>query len=202
MFASLCNTPVTLLGVLMLGVLLGWILEWLFMCLFVPNPAKKAGAALEVCRQENRRLQDQVRELQAELLSTKATPAALQPDSPPEPQAPDTRAKVEPAAESSTQTVEAATDTVTDVPAGTTPDKDDLTKLSGIGNKIAQILQEGGIQNYAQLSAMDVESLNTLMAANGLRFGTSMTHSWPTQAGFAAKGDWEGLKTYQLSLKS
>jgi predicted flap endonuclease-1-like 5' DNA nuclease len=72
---------------------------------------------------------------------------------------------------------------------------DDLTQLSGIGPRIASLLAEGGVTTYAELEHMSVEDLRELVLSGGALPPSSLT-TWPTQAGFAVKGDWQGLATY------
>jgi len=71
-----------LAGVFILGILCGWLLEWIFVRLFVPNPKRKLETALQASRKETAALQQQNRELQAALTAAKtassvevATPA-------------------------------------------------------------------------------------------------------------------------------
>lgn len=66
-----------LAGIFILGILVGWVIEWIFVRLFVPNPKKKVEAALQASRKENANLQQQNRELQAALDATKVAPQLL-----------------------------------------------------------------------------------------------------------------------------
>ncbi len=72
---------------------------------------------------------------------------------------------------------------------------DDLTKLNGIGPRIQVILADGGVTTYAKLAKTSTEDLRLIIAAGGALPPSSLT-KWPAQAAFAAKGDWEGLATY------
>ncbi len=72
---------------------------------------------------------------------------------------------------------------------------DDLTKISGIGPRMATILEDGGITTYAGLQHSSTEDLRKVVAAGGALPPSSLS-SWPTQATFAAKGDWQGLASY------
>ncbi len=76
---------------------------------------------------------------------------------------------------------------------------DDLSRIAGIGPKVAQILQEAGIRTFAQLAATDVDELRRILREAGLRFMDPST--WPEQAGLAAQGDWDALAQLQSQLK-
>ncbi len=76
---------------------------------------------------------------------------------------------------------------------------DDLTRIEGIGPKVAGILNAAGVSTYAQLAETDVAQLAAWLQAAGLRFMDPAT--WPQQAAFAAAGDREGLKAFRDSLK-
>jgi predicted flap endonuclease-1-like 5' DNA nuclease len=72
---------------------------------------------------------------------------------------------------------------------------DDLTQLTGIGPRISSILADGGVTTYAQLEHTDPSELRKILAASGA-LPPSSFDSWPTQASYAASGDWSGLSTY------
>lgn len=85
------------------------------------------------------------------------------------------------------------------VPAVQPPAPDDLTKIEGIGPKIAALLQGAGITTFDELAETDVERIGALLKEAGLRLADP--HSWPEQARLAAEGDWDGLQALQDSLK-
>ena len=75
---------------------------------------------------------------------------------------------------------------------------DDLTKVEGIGPKIAETLQAADISTYAQLADTEVDKVKEILAAASLgRFDPT---TWPAQAKMAAAGEWEKLKTWQDEL--
>lgn len=82
-------------------------------------------------------------------------------------------------------------------PAAVKPD--DLKIIEGIGPKIERLLNEAGIFTFAQLASTEIETLHNLMQKANLRIADP--GSWPEQAALAAKGDLEGLKTLQDSLR-
>jgi predicted flap endonuclease-1-like 5' DNA nuclease len=72
---------------------------------------------------------------------------------------------------------------------------DDLTQLSGIGPRIAMILSDGGVTSYDQLQHTSTGELRAIIAQGGALPPSSLD-TWPTQASYAARGDWSGLATY------
>ena len=72
---------------------------------------------------------------------------------------------------------------------------DDLTQLSGIGPRMASILAEGGVTRYEQLQHTSAEDLRRIVSAAGILPPSSLD-TWPTQASYAANGDWSGLAEY------
>ncbi len=81
----------------------------------------------------------------------------------------------------------------TDAAAAAPPD--DLTQINGIGPRISTILNEGGITTYADLQRANTGELRQIIAVGGALPPSSL-ESWPTQASYAARGDWSGLATY------
>jgi len=80
--------------------------------------------------------------------------------------------------------------------------EDDLRKIEGIGPKIAKILKNNGIQNFAQLAGSDVERLQEILAEAGPRFKLADPATWPDQARLAADEAWDDLKTLQGQLSA
>ncbi len=72
---------------------------------------------------------------------------------------------------------------------------DDLTQLSGIGPRIASILADGGVGSYQELAGLSSAELREIIASGGALPPSSL-ETWPTQATYAAKGDWRGLTAY------
>ncbi|MFZ1703583.1 MAG: helix-hairpin-helix domain-containing protein [Saprospiraceae bacterium] len=84
--------------------------------------------------------------------------------------------------------------------AETKTSKDNLTKIEGIGPKIAEIFNNAGILTFAHLAAADVEQLKNLLSEAGPRFTAHDPTTWPQQATFAADGKWDELKAWQDTL--
>jgi predicted flap endonuclease-1-like 5' DNA nuclease len=78
----------------------------------------------------------------------------------------------------------------------------DLTRIEGIGPKIAGLLNEAGILNYAQLAAAPVDRLVEVLRAAGSRYAMANPGSWPQQAGLAAEEKWEELDALQDQLSA
>jgi predicted flap endonuclease-1-like 5' DNA nuclease len=80
------------------------------------------------------------------------------------------------------------------------PRVEDLTKIEGIGPKIAELLRGNGIDSFATLSRTEVARLWSILEKGGTRFRLSNPGTWPAQAEYAVRGDWAGLKSYQDKL--
>jgi predicted flap endonuclease-1-like 5' DNA nuclease len=76
---------------------------------------------------------------------------------------------------------------------------DDLTQLEGIGPKVAQVLAGIGIITFEDLAKADPVQLRSALDAAGYKYMEPA--GWIEQAAFAAKGDTEGLRNLQDSLK-
>ncbi len=72
---------------------------------------------------------------------------------------------------------------------------DDLTKIEGIGPKIAEVFNTKGIYTYADLSGSKVGDLRDILADNGLSQHDPST--WKKQATLAKNGKWDELKALQ-----
>ncbi|MEZ5740015.1 MAG: helix-hairpin-helix domain-containing protein [Burkholderiaceae bacterium] len=77
---------------------------------------------------------------------------------------------------------------------------DDLTKVEGVGPKIAELLQAAGIRTYADLAAASQDTLKQVLADAGARYAAHDPGTWSEQAALAASGDWDTLKTLQDQL--
>lgn len=76
---------------------------------------------------------------------------------------------------------------------------DDLTIVEGIGPKMSAALVAAGIDTFARLAASNEVELRSAIAAAGMRFSPSLP-TWPEQAAYAARGDWDGLRAFQRTL--
>ena len=76
---------------------------------------------------------------------------------------------------------------------------DDLTRIEGIGPKIAQILSEEGINTFQELANSDIDILEQILEEARLSFIDPST--WPEQAHLANLQEWQALETLQTQLK-
>jgi hypothetical protein len=76
---------------------------------------------------------------------------------------------------------------------------DDLTKLEGIGPKVAKVLNEAGIMSYADLAHAEAAKVQETLNAAGLQMMNP--EGWIEQAKLAEAGDTDGLAKLQEELK-
>ena len=74
---------------------------------------------------------------------------------------------------------------------------DNLTKIEGIGPKIASLLIADGIVTFLDLSKAKLTQLETVLKNAGPRFKMHKPTTWAEQATIAAKGNWAELKKLQ-----
>ena len=79
--------------------------------------------------------------------------------------------------------------------------KDDLTKIEGVGKKIAELLNSNNITSFEALSNATAATLKTVLSSGGSRFSLHNPGTWPKQAKLAAAAKWEELKLLQKELK-
>jgi predicted flap endonuclease-1-like 5' DNA nuclease len=82
------------------------------------------------------------------------------------------------------------------------PIVDDLTKIEGIGPKVAQVLGDAGITTFAGLAATEVSRLRAILDAAGSRYRITDPTTWPEQAAHAARGDWDTFNALVARLKA
>ena len=73
-----------------------------------------------------------------------------------------------------------------------------LTKIEGIGPKIAEALNSAGITSFEVLAATPAEKIKEILQQN--RLGSHDPTTWSLQAQMAADGKWEELKKWQDEL--
>jgi large subunit ribosomal protein L30 len=80
------------------------------------------------------------------------------------------------------------------------PDTDDITRIEGIGPKIAEVLRDAGIATFAQLAATSADQLRAILQPQPrLRMADPTT--WPEQARLAAAGQWEEFNQLTSQLR-
>jgi len=77
---------------------------------------------------------------------------------------------------------------------------DDLTKIEGIGPKVAEVLHEAGITTFAKLAESKAEDIKEILEKSGGHFNAQDPTSWPEQSKLAADGKWDELKVLQDKL--
>ncbi len=77
---------------------------------------------------------------------------------------------------------------------------EDLTKIEGIGPKIADALNKGGVTTFAGLAGMDAQAVRDILDKAESNFAAHDPATWPQQADLAANGKWDELKTLQDEL--
>ena len=75
--------------------------------------------------------------------------------------------------------------------------KDNLTKVEGIGPKIAETLNFNGIVTFADLAAAKPEEITEFI--KDVR-GNHVPDTWPKQAQLASEGKWDELREWQDKL--
>jgi predicted flap endonuclease-1-like 5' DNA nuclease len=79
---------------------------------------------------------------------------------------------------------------------------DDLTKIIGIGPSFSRRLKEIGIESFQQLSELTDEDLIKKLSERGARINNKgIMASWADQAKLADVGDFDGLAILQNKLK-
>jgi predicted flap endonuclease-1-like 5' DNA nuclease len=78
--------------------------------------------------------------------------------------------------------------------------EDDLTRIEGIGPKIAGLLKADSIETFEKLSKTKVTAIQAILDKAGKRYAVHNPATWAAQAKLAAKGDWAGLRKWQSEL--
>jgi predicted flap endonuclease-1-like 5' DNA nuclease len=79
-------------------------------------------------------------------------------------------------------------------PAPAASDTDELTRMKGVGPKLAERLNALGITSFAQIAALTPENAAALDAQLGTFQGRMQRDRWIEQAGFLARGDQAGYE--------
>lgn len=78
---------------------------------------------------------------------------------------------------------------------------DNLTKIEGIGPKIAQVLNNNGIDTFRQLSRIRIGQLKIMLYGAGQHYNFHNPATWATQARLASAGRWDDLELLQKKVK-
>ena len=86
-------------------------------------------------------------------------------------------------------------------PPANAPPVDDLVVIEGVGPQIASLLRKSGVDTFEKLAGSDVKSIWSILEKGGPRFKLANNPgTWPEQAAFCVRGDWDGLKRWQDEL--
>jgi len=77
---------------------------------------------------------------------------------------------------------------------------DDLKKIEGVGPKLAEVLNAGGIHTFAQLAAKSADDIKGILENAEGNYAMHDPSTWPKQAQLAADGKWDDLKALQDEL--
>ena len=75
--------------------------------------------------------------------------------------------------------------------------RDDLTKIRGIGKATSNLLSRSGITSYRDLYEVEPQRLRQLLDQAGRKFKLIDPSSWSRQAELAMSADWDGLERWQ-----
>ncbi|MCT4582439.1 MAG: 50S ribosomal protein L21 [Flavobacteriales bacterium] len=76
---------------------------------------------------------------------------------------------------------------------------DDLTKIEGVGPKIAEVLTAAGLATFADVAKSTPEAIKEILSAHS-RLASKNPSTWCQQAELAAEGKWDELKKWQDEL--
>ncbi len=91
------------------------------------------------------------------------------------------------------------TDKIT-LPSGKKIKQDDLKLVEGIGPKIEGLLNDAGINTWADLATAPEEKVQAILDEAGPRYRMHDPATWAKQAKMANEGQWEELEAYQDRL--
>ena len=101
--------------------------------------------------------------------------------------------KAKPAAKGKTTKIE--------LPSGKKIKPDDLKVVEGIGPKIEGLLNDAGINTWADLAGADQEKVQGILDEAGPRYRMHDPGTWANQAKLCAEEKWAELEEYQDKLK-
>jgi len=76
---------------------------------------------------------------------------------------------------------------------------DDLTKIEGVGPKIAEALVAAGLVTFADVAKSNPEAIKEILSSHSRLAGKDAS-TWCRQADMAANGKWDELKAWQDEL--
>ena len=158
------------------GLLLGWLLNWLFSRWFRRDPPVETRAT-----------------------GFKSNPPAADPPAATGYTAPIVAAA--PIAAAATATVRPGVDMEAARAAGFhLRHADDLQIIEGIGPKIDALFRDAGVTTFAQVAKAKVSDLQAILDKGGSHFHLAKPGTWPQQAELAYENRWSDLKRLQDEL--
>lgn len=83
-----------------------------------------------------------------------------------------------------------------------TSNKEDLSLIFGIGPAVETLLNQNGIESFAQLHDAGLPKVESILRNGGANFASIDPSNWMTQAAFAKNADWVGLKNWLAANQS
>ncbi len=72
--------------------------------------------------------------------------------------------------------------------------------IEGIGSKIEELLNAGGINSFKDLSESNTDALKAILAGGGKRYAIHNPETWVQQGFLAASGKMDELNVLQAEL--
>ncbi len=189
---------------ILLGVLIGWIVEWLIDVIYWRGRIQQLHLQLGDCerslneeRERAKMLQAKLRTLEDEQKNLRSRINQLESE----------LDRMRNERDAALQQLRAAKSGAPAGASAATPQRegeatvDDLQKIEGIGPKIEKLLHNAGIRTFKTLAATSAERLKGILNAAGKRFRLADPTTWPRQAKMAAEERWDELKDYQDALQ-
>lgn len=88
-----------------------------------------------------------------------------------------------------------------ELPSGKKIKPDDLKVVEGIGPKIAGLLNDAGINTWADLASADLDKVQAILDEAGPRYRMHDPGTWSKQAQLCVEEKWAELEEYQDHLK-
>lgn len=176
--------PVVLIVV---GVLFGWFLEWLYVYVTRSVPKNNKIKALKMALQEGEQAHSEViakMTAEIEALTTQVTElTALNENAVTEAgKLKEELVIIQQTAEANQKQQDSTAKIAGVEMIGETSEHDDMTQLTGVGPKTAVLLNEAGLVSFVQLSSMDAESLIILLQTHNIPHSKAKVMNWPDQA--------------------
>ncbi|MGK0271595.1 MAG: putative flap endonuclease-1-like 5' DNA nuclease [Cocleimonas sp.] len=201
------------MGVFVLGVLCGWLAEWLYFTFWGKagdDDCSSIKAELELKNKQISSLQSQLASSSENTTNKAKTAAKAYSSKSSTSNKADKSKKLDKSAtknNTSKSKTKPSTNSSAKSALTSKPIKgnkgDDFTKLSGIGPSMSATLKSLGIDTFEKLTSTDDDKLRDMLEQSGARMNNNKDamDSWKEQATVAAKGDFKALKDMQANLK-